>query len=199
MTSAPVVSHALATRVAHAGLASAVVVDLLTGIIEQPPTPSYPENVFYAVHLISGWCALVLALAFWAIILVRRIGTDPGLLMPWFNRRRLRAFVLDLKAQMASLLANRLPPYQKASPLAGALHGLGLLLISATAASGLIYEIAQGTGGAENHLLPLAKDLHDALGGMVWVYLLGHGLMSLIRHYGLDKSLREMWSFGHHD
>ncbi len=34
------------------------------------------------------------------------------------------------------------------------------------------------------------------MGDLVWVYLLGHGLTSLFHHYGLDKSLAEMWSFG---
>lgn len=198
MTNPPRPPHSRATRLAHAGLALAVGVDLLTSIILQAPGQKLPANVYFKIHQDAGLLAGALALALWAIILVRQVGTPVGLLLPWFSRRRPDAFWGDLTAHLADLRTHRLPPYQEAAPFATAIHGLGLLLITAMAVTGTIYALALRAALPISQAAILSMGLHRILGDLTWVFLAGHGLLSLVHHYGLDKSLAEMWSLERH-
>ena len=75
-------------------------------------------------------------------------------------------------------------------PLASAVHGAGLILMSTMAASGLFWW--QGP----TSLTETAIKLHVLCGNLVWAYLIGHALMGLFNHVRKDTSLGQMWSFG---
>lgn len=196
MTTLRHIRHSRSTRIAHGGMALAVGVDVVTSLIQEPPGQIYPANVFFQVHQAAGLAAGAFALALWLIMVFRKVGTPFGLLVPWFSARRLAAVWLDLKAQLGGLRAHHRPPYHEAAPFSSAMQGLGLVLISAMALTGTIYFAALHAGAVNRSSAVLAMGLHRTLGDLVWAFLLGHGLVSLIHHYGLDKSLAEMWSLG---
>jgi cytochrome b561 len=89
----------------------------------------------------------------------------------------------------------RLPPYEETAPLASAVHGLGLLLMTAMAASGGVYA-AQVWAGAQSPEpdASLVMTVHFALANLVWAYLIGHAAMATIHHFAHAASLRRMWS-----
>lgn len=192
MTGRPV-SHSQATRIAHAGLSLAVGVAFLSGIIMRPPLQNYPANVFFEVHLISVCTAATFALAFWAVVLTRKTGSAAGLLVPWFSPFRLKALWCDVQAHASGAAATQL---SEASPVAAAFQGLGLLLVTAMALSGLLADLAEAGGFVGEQTVCIATHLSHVLDALVWLYILAHGLMALIHHYGLDKGLAEMWSLG---
>jgi cytochrome b561 len=184
----------LPTRLFHAGLASAIVLQLASSQLMQVPRGDRAANWAFQVHSYSGMAALGLALLLWAVVMTRIGGTDAGALVPWFSATRRAALFADIKAHWADLKKRQLPAYNEQSPFASAIHGLGLLLMTAMATTGTIYFIAGQIGLGDNALLHLLMDAHGAGGSLVWIYLIGHAGLATIHHFKNDMSLREMWS-----
>jgi hypothetical protein len=67
--SAPTVlhKHAFATRLLHAGLALAVILQLLTSLPMEPPEPDRVGNWYFQVHQYSGLLAFAFVFAFWVV------------------------------------------------------------------------------------------------------------------------------------
>ncbi|MBE2259886.1 MAG: cytochrome b/b6 domain-containing protein [Rhodobacteraceae bacterium] len=186
--------HAFSTRLVHAGLALAVIVQLLTSLPMEPPAADSVGNGFFQIHQYSGLAAFAFVFAFWAVVCVRSPGTAPGTLFPWFSGSRLSALRTDARTHLAALLRRRLPPHDSQAALPSAIHGLGLLLISAMAVSGTVYYFINtgdpDAGGAVGAVMLV----HRTLANVVWVYLFGHAGLGVIHHYAHDVSLGEMWS-----
>lgn len=186
--------HTFATRLAHAGLALAVILQLATSLFMQVPRGDRPADFAFELHQVFGVTALVFALAFWITITFRLIGTDAGALFPWASATRLSALKQDLARSWAAIRSRRLPPYDPMAPLAAAIHGLGLLLTSYMALSGTMYLIAPQVGYEGSGLLHLIMDVHGAFGNIVWAYLIGHAGMAALHHVTDHLDVREMWS-----
>jgi cytochrome b561 len=183
--------HAIATRVLHAGLAMAIIAQLGSSQFMNPDDGG--DNIF-GVHSYVGLAAFALVLAFWVQSLVRQRGTPLGMLIPWFSGARLGSVWADFKVHLSALTKLRLPVHDTHSPLASAIHGLGLLLVTAMAASGTLYFFVKTGDPDSGGLVKVAMTVHTLLANLVWAYLIGHALMALIAHYGGTLSLRQMWS-----
>lgn len=191
----PVEKHALQTRLLHGGLAIAILTQLLTSLAMEGPDEVQSGDILFQIHRYSGLTAAVLALALWLVILTRRRGTDLGALLPWFSGARLSALWIDLRLHMAALVKLRLPTHDPDAALPAAVHGLGLLLISAMALSGTVYflQVMFGFHSAEPDGM-LAMTVHVTLANLVWAYLIGHAGLGVLHHLLRSASLTEMWS-----
>ena len=187
--------HAIATRILHAGLATAVIVQLASS---QVMSPDDGGDTIFGVHAYVGLAAFALVLGFWLQSLMRQRGTPLGMLIPWFSGPRLSAVWQDFKAHLAALRHLRLPAHDTHAPFASAIHGLGLLLVTAMAASGTLYFVVNTGNPDAGGLVKVAMTVHTTLANLVWAYLIGHALMALIAHYGGTLSLRQMWSLRRH-
>ena len=189
--------HNRATRLLHAGLALAIVSQLLTSLAMQGPDDVQAGDILFQVHRYSGLAATVLAFGLWLTILLRSRGTEFGALIPWFSGRRLSALWQDVKVHGRAALKLRLPEHDPQAALPSAIHGLGLLLISAMATSGAVYfvQVALGLHSAEPDGM-LAMTVHLALGNLVWAYLIAHAGLAVLHHLLRSMSLSTMWSFG---
>ena len=190
----PPAKHAFATRLAHIGLALAVGVQLLSSLAMEPVEPGSAGNALFTLRWYSGLPAFAFVLAFWAAAVFRRGGTDWGLLLPWFSGARRTALWSDARAHLRALIRSRLPQYDAQSPLAGAVHGLGLLLMTAMAASGTVYALVNQGDPDAGGLVGLVMLVHTSLANLVWAYLIGHAILALIHHFTQTLDLREMWS-----
>lgn len=190
--------HLTSTKLVHGALALAGMVQLVSSLIMQVPQETHPENVFYEVHLASGYVSAGLALAFWLLVVLRTAGTQAGALLPWFSPRRRRAFWQDAKRHLQAMRQGQFAEYREASPFPAAIQGLGLLLISAMAATGLTFTLVQ-----DESLRGAALWAHGLMADLVWAYLIGHGLMALLHHYAGEQDLADIWSLGdphfHHE
>lgn len=186
--------HAIATRYAHFGLAICVIVQLLTSLVMEGPHRGRPGDAIFTVHEVSGLSALVCAFAFWCIVALRRRGTSVALLFPWLSARRIADVWRDGWAQVAAVLRARLPRYEEEAPLASAVHGLGLLLISTMAVTGAIWFFANLAALPPSTPLRLDMAVHHLLANLVWAYLIGHALLGLVHHVAGESSLATMWS-----
>ncbi|SDE74501.1 cytochrome b561 [Salipiger thiooxidans] len=187
--------HTIATRLVHAGLALAVVTQLFSSLVMQPEEDGHAGNLAFEIHEYGGLAAFAFIVIFWFVLTARRRGTPVGMLFPWFSGTRLLALRDDTKRHLAALRRFRLPSHNGASPFASAVHGLGILLITAMAASGaLYYVIGEGNPDAGG-LVGVAMSIHKALANLAWAYLIGHASLALIQHHFTEFNLREMWSF----
>ncbi len=189
--------HNRATRLLHAGLALAIVTQLLTSLQMHGPDDVQAGDILFQVHRYSGLLATVLAFGFWLTILLRSRGTELGALIPWFSGRRLATLWRDIKIHAGAMLKLRLPAHDPEAAFPSAVHGLGLVLILAMAASGAVYfvQVALGLHSAEPDGM-LAMTVHLALANLVWAYLIAHAGLAVLHHLLRSMRLSTMWSFG---
>lgn len=186
--------HPLLTRLSHMGLAISIIIQLLTSLIMRGPRHGRTPDAFFALHEIVGFVALGFAFLFWCNVMLRHRGTPLSLLFPWFSMRRIGAVWSDGLRHVGEIIRYRLPDYDGVSPLASAVHGLGLLLMTVMAVSGTIWFIGQLLGLPEGMALRLDIIIHHLFANLVWVYLIGHGLLALVHHVANQADIRRMWS-----
>ncbi|MFD1342593.1 cytochrome b/b6 domain-containing protein [Litorisediminicola beolgyonensis] len=190
----PTTDHTLSTRLVHAGLALAVVTQLVTSLVLEPAEDGHAGNLWFEVHEYAGLSAFALIVLFWIVLTARKRGTPAGLLFPWFSGARLSALWSDIKRHAGALRHLRLPAHEGESPLASAVHGLGILLITAMAASGTLYYLIGDGNPDAGGLVGVAMFVHRALANLAWAYLIGHVSMAVLQHLFTDFNLRQMWS-----
>jgi len=186
--------HTRATRLVHMGLALAIITQLLTSLVFVAPAPDATGNFWFEIHEYGGLAAFAFVLMFWLTLTARRTGTAPGLLFPWLNGQRLQAVWGDIKVHVAALVRFRLPPFEEHGPLASAVHGLGLLLMTAMAATGTVYYFINTGNPDAGGLVGVVMFIHKNLANLVWAYLIGHAGLAVIHHFTDNLRLSEMWS-----
>lgn len=176
------------TRVLHLLLLVAVLHQLIGSQFTRMPFPGDPPGWALSLHEYVGLANLAVVAAFWIWSVIRHGETRLGRLLPWFSMSRLGAVLADLGAQLRRLARGRAPDDEDGA-LASAIHGLGLLVVSAMAVTGCIYFFTQGT-----HVARTALSLHKLLANLVWVYLFAHAGLALLHHLlGSDILSRMFW------
>lgn len=179
------------TRAIHLVLLLLVLHQLIgSQFIERPlpgDTPAWP----YLLHEYTGLAGLVVVTTFWLWALVRRGETRVGRLLPWFSPTRIRDVIADLIAQFRQLMGGKFPEASDGA-FASAVHGLGLLTVSAMALSGAIFFFAAGTPVAH-----VALDLHKLMANLMWAYLIGHAGIAILHQMFGDKIISRMFWGGH--
>jgi cytochrome b561 len=152
------------------------------------PFPGDPPSWMLSLHEYAGLANLAVVAAFWIWTLVRRGETRLGRLLPWFSVLRLRAVLADLAAQLRRLARGHAPDDEDGA-LASAIHGLGLLAVTAMAVTGSVYLFTEGT-----HFARTALSLHKLIANLVWVYLFAHAGLAVLHHLlGSDILSRIFW------
>lgn len=190
ITNDPPRIHSRLTRLLHAATALAIVWQLGLSLIMVPPDDAPVLGAPMMLHEYGGAIAFGILVLFWMNAMIRRTGTRLGALLPWGSPTRLAALWSDVKAHLDALIRLRGPNHKAETPLASAVHGAGLILMTAMAASGLLWWLGPVA------LTETAIEMHVLCGNLVWAYLIGHALMGLFNHVRKDTSLGHMWSFG---
>ena len=186
--------HSRATRLFHASLAAVIVVQLATSQAMRPPEVGAAGDIWFTLHQYSGLAAAALALGLWGVVALRKRGTALGALLPWTSAKRLKALGFDTMAHLRSILARHLPPHDPDSPLAAAVHGLGLVLMTAMAATGVLFYLLNWLGMIGRPATELVLSAHKLGANLVWAYLIGHAGLALLQHVTRQMRLSTMWS-----
>jgi cytochrome b561 len=172
------------TRLLHGLLALAVIHQLAVSLVMEPPkrghdAPGLPGALF-DLHEGVGLFTLGVVVAFWLWTLVRRRETPVSALLPWFFRGRRRDLAQDLAQYAAALRRRRMPEYRPRSPLPAAVHGLGLLVITAMGATGAVIYFTQGQPGVAGQVAKATWEVHEALANLAWAYFIGHAALGVL-------------------
>lgn len=154
------------TRALHWGLAITVTFQLFSSLM----MADTPTQFLYPVHEVVGLIAGAFTIIFWIHAFANG---DLGILLPW-NRAGITAIMRDLRG----LLRGRLPMMGDKVGLSGFIHGLGLLALTGSGASGLILFTLTPLG---SHAIPAnaieftnMSLYHKFLGELFWAYFIGH-------------------------
>lgn len=186
--------HSRLTRLSHAALVLAVIVQLASSLIMRRPYGGNPGNGFFQIHEYAGLVAMAIIVVFWLNVIGRRLGTAPAALMPWFSAERRRALHADILRHIEAAKRLRLPEHDERAALPSAIHGMGLLLMTYMAASGTVWYAMTANGLGHVAFVRPMMEIHGAFGNLVWVYLLGHAALGVLQHVTSSQPLSVMWS-----
>lgn len=185
--------HSQITRLLHAGIALAVIIQLLTSLVFVPPQSGL-ENVWFEAHEYGGLATFALALLFWLNLAARRTGTPMGRLFPWLSAKRLVNLRNDVAEHAKAAARLTLPPYREDAALPSAVHGLGILLVTGMASLGAIWFGMSALGPETSQLADLAIEAHVLLSNLVWAYLVSHSGLAILHTFKGAPALGAMWS-----
>ncbi len=181
------------TRFLRLGLAATVTVQLLVSLWMVGPASRHPatalEHAGFVVHEWVGLCALVIVLAHWLWSL--QSSGDAGIRHLFPLDREGRREVL---AELRVLGSGRRVEQGPGGGLAGLAHGLGLLAVTAIAATGGVLFVLLSGFRDNPALTHTVAHLHALVSNFVWVYWFGHVGMALLHQFRGDGVLRRMFS-----
>jgi len=188
----------LTTRWLHAGIALGASVQLCTSLFMDVPVPGQPfvepGYHIFLIHRWSGICLVTLVVLHWLWGLSGHVKAGWGHLFPWFSRSRLRGLLSDIQ-DMPKWFQGNLPAQQEETiPLAGAIHGLGLLAVSVMAASGSTIFFGMGPHGSMGHLVSWVREGHMLMGNILWLYFFGHAGISVLHQLRGDRLITNMFN-----
>jgi len=180
------------TRWLHLALAVTVTAQLLLSLVMTPPGGEDPVAALghgaFELHEGFGLAALAVVVIHW---LWSAAQGDLGRLFPWGPSGR-RAVGEDLR----TLSRGRLLDADPVGGLAGAVHGLGLLAVTAMAFTGLALFALWPEAGEPGPLAREVGDVHSAMATLVWIYWFGHVAMAVLHHLAGHNTLRDMFRLG---
>lgn len=168
------------TRILHVALALSISLDLLSSLGMEDATRSRLGAVLYETHEVLGLGVLGILIAHWLWQLTGHVRDGLGALFPWFSTTRLK----QLKQATMAVLRGDLWT-ERSRPLASAIHGLGLLVATGLAVSGAILFV---------NSVELAEEIHEVLGTLMWVYLVGHVGLAVLHEWRDHMTIRRMFN-----
>jgi cytochrome b561 len=172
-------------------LAIAVTAQLFIGSFMRSPHPGRPDTFGFMSHEVIGATILALIILHWLWSFTH---PDEGIhhLFPW-TRTGIRNIVNDL---WQAIRYQRLPSGGSGrAGLAGFIHGLGLLAITAMVITGGTFFISRSLG-AGHDTLELIEDVHDTFAVIAWIYWGGHLGVTVLHSLLRQPVWRRMFSLG---
>lgn len=182
----------------HAGIALGVTIQLVTSQLMQVPQPGKDiaeRGLFlFMVHRWSGISVLALVTLHWLWGLGGHTAGGWGHLFPWFSKARLQALIPDVKA-VPQWLRGRFPDQRtQSAPLVGAVHGLGLLAVSAMVATGATIFFGMAPDGSMPAAVKIVAQAHSIFAVFIIVYYLGHSAMALFHQVRGEPLITDMFN-----
>ncbi len=176
------------TRVLHALILVCVLFQLLGSNFLSRPLPGEVPEISMVLHQYVGMGSLAVVAAFWAWTLVRNGETSAVRLVPWLSMTGIKSVWDDTVTQIGRLTRGTMPD-DTDSAMISAVHGLGLLTLTAMAITGTAYFFLGTTPTGR-----LVLSLHKLTANLMWGYLIAHaGLAVLHQLLGNDMVSRMFW------
>ncbi len=155
------------TKILHWLAALAIIAQLGLSLVMQSPSRNRPGDSFFEIHEKVGIAATAILVSFWIWSVIRSGETRLVAFFPWFSLKQLGSVAADAKRLFAPL-----EPCSTERPFASAIHGLGLIVATVMALSGVLgYFVASAK--------PLLE-VHETAAPLMWAYLIGHVAVSLL-------------------
>jgi hypothetical protein len=130
---------------------------------------------------------LGLVFAFWLWTLARHGETSLGKLFPWLSPRRIAAIFKDGVDQIEAIRRGDFSG-ESTGTFASAVHGIGLLIVTAMATTGTVVFFA------DKRVFHYAMSLHRVTANLMWAYLIAHSSIAVLHHLlGSDIMRRMFW------
>lgn len=182
-----------ATRWLHGAIALGVVLQLALAMVMTSPDaaaagPGEGQGLF-RLHEVIGLSLLIPVSLHWAWQLSGRGRAGVAHLFPFSAAARAQVL-----ADWRLLRQGVLPEPGPRGGLAGLVHGVGLLNVTAMLASGsLLFLTLEYGAGVHSRAFALLGDIHGVFAALMWVYLAGHVGAVLLHGRRGDPVARDMF------
>lgn len=179
----------------HKGIALSVILQLITEMLMRRPKPgrslSDAEALFFGVHETIGIIAFILVLT--RLMMLIDAPKQVARLFPWLNAGGIQEIWKEVSNELPQWLAGKLKPPGEHDLLAGTIHGLGLILVFSMGMTGVVMFIGMEANGSMDAVAHFAKEIHELLSNLLWVYLIGHVSMAVIHQALGHQVLRRIF------
>lgn len=166
------------TIILHILLALSVTLQLVLGISMDAPRPGVPPgDIPFLLHRFWGLLVLLVLALHWAWQLSGQASNGIRVLLPWLFRSGRRNVFANLR-HLLCFPPNE--PKARLRALAGTVQGLGLLLATLMAVSGLTLFFGMAPDGAAPATVALVRRIHGAAAPLMWAYLATHVAIALL-------------------
>ena len=165
------------TRVLHWGFALLIPLQLLSEEFMKHPKPgrvlTESQEFFFEMHEWVGMLALTLVLMrlLWGLLSKEASWSR---LYPYFSAEGRQHLMYELKHEVPVWFKGKLHQPSQERCMASTVHGLGLMLVLAMGVTGAVMLYGMEESGKMLGVVHEAKELHEALGGLLWFYIFAH-------------------------
>jgi len=166
------------TRWLHALIALSIVIQLILSLILVPPDEfegaSSLAKIAMEGHEFIGLIAATLLFFHWLWIFSASSDIKLANLFPLS-----RQGIQKVKSEIAYVFERKaLPPAGEHGGMAGLIHGLGILIASGVALTGVgLYIVMDSSAqGLETPVFEIIAEIHELFGNLMWIYLVAHVL-----------------------
>jgi len=180
-------------RILHAAFALLMVGQLIGAEFMARPKPgrvrSEEQIAFFTAHEVLGIALLIVI----GIRLTLLLGNDAEVrrLFPWFSADRLRGLLGELR-EFPAIFSGKLNPPGDDNLLAGAVHGLGLLLGLGLGLTGTLIFTGLARDGAQDPMIHAVMEFHEVLGELLLWYVIAHVGMALLHQLRGHRTLQRI-------
>lgn len=158
--------------IAHWGISLFVVGSAISSLFVHP---NHPTSLSVRIHVWIGYGTSLFLICQAALLSLKRYHFVRSHVFP-YHLEGWKGIMADLKL----LLKRRLPPTGARGGLSGLVEGLGLILITLMAITGLTFHFATLYDGQTLPIMTTTRVIHNFFSGFVWAFVIGHGGMAVI-------------------
>jgi len=187
-------NHSHITRFIHLCIALLIIGQLFSiYAVENKLFTDAVRTGLWSVHKYGGITVFFALFAFWINSFKRHHGTPISELFPWFSVCSLKTLGADCVVYLKQIISFKIPEHTTPSPLASAIHGLGIIIMSVMATTGVHRYIVYEFAIAKTPVIKYISSLHHTFADYAWIYLGIHVSMALVNHIAKKQSLSAMW------
>jgi cytochrome b561 len=186
--------HTFKTRLTHLLIAVLIIGQLFSIYAIEEKFFTAPIRTFlWSVHKYGGITVFFVLFSFWIHILKRHQGTSITELFPWVSLTALKNLIKDIIVYFKQMIQFKIPEHTTPSPLASAIHGVGIIIMSIMATTGVHRYIVYEFSITKTPLIKYISSLHHVFADYAWIYLGLHVSVALINHLFNKQKLSAMW------
>lgn len=173
----------LTTKLLHWGIALSIVLQMLTSLLMEEPEAdeirSALEAALFEVHEYVGLVAFTLLLLRWLWGLSGHVTGGWQHLFPWLTAAGRKELIEDVIREVPGWFKGQIPDPSEHDAIAKTVHGLGMIIASVMAATGLVMFFAMDESGEIKGLAHDIGEIHETFSTFMWIFLGGHFFMAL--------------------
>ncbi|MFQ5355434.1 MAG: cytochrome b/b6 domain-containing protein [Mariprofundaceae bacterium] len=185
----------LLTKLLHWGIAVSITLQMFISLLMEEPEPGekreWLEAILFEWHEYIGLIAFSLLFARWLWGLSGHNTGGWQRLFPWITKAGRCELIGDIKREIPDWLKGRISEPGEQDAIAKTVHGLGLIIASVMALTGIIMFFAMGEGGELKGFAHDMEEVHEIFSSLMWIFLGGHFVMALFHqllgHHVLGK------------
>ncbi|GBL46449.1 hypothetical protein SFMTTN_2263 [Sulfuriferula multivorans] len=188
-------TYSRTTRILHSLIALTITFQLIVSLVMEHPANKRPMSqagaFWFEWHEWVGLAAMAVLLVSWIYRLANFKREGQGQLFPWTNAAGRKA----LTTETGHFLTLKWKALADTGPLAGTIHGLGLLIATAMAVTGSILYIGLWPDDVVTPNVHTMMEVHSTLATVMWIYLYGHVIIALWHQFAGHASIAKMFSW----